>query len=637
MSKPDGHQLFGRTMFRETSPCILFQRLTRLNLWIARIFVVLGWQVRYAGFDEGLGAFLAQPDCRVYPIDFQNCAHIDVSPLYSDSKGDLTKAVDHIVSSADLECFSTLFTGVSDAAAKLKLCVRVSLLARFQTLQLMETWLDGVDPEAKAKIILILQPGALAGLLKPEFVARHTVVTLPSIRPVLDLASRMFRAVVGRVFRGEEIDESIQLVEVDEDASVVNRDRAEVLFFPHKGLDFGKLFQKNHFYSDDPDSQFHRSNILHVELESHNVSENAGVAYASLSSPSLLLKLRALKGVAKVMLPNGGLILAGGKKRYIFLMEAFRCYSQFFHYRRELEQFPGAKMALVGYEYLFPVPLALACEAQGIRTVAAQERFHFSHCEVAFVLSNYLCASQFSAEKYQQSGLGIVDRWTPVGMARTDLLHEYRYQPIPECLKQQVQGRKLVVALDYHSQPDRIDNCLQPVVNWQANRQFLEDLLTLANAIPEAYFVIRGKNADWVRLPAFADLVLRIDAAENISVDRTYDTFNFSYRLCANADLVIAKHTSLGAECMAVGIPVLFHDYAPNADHVFARTFDYLGSSCMTHDFETLQSRAITILRGGGNPLLHEEAAIMLEMFGEYNDGEVKDHIQSALSEMSST
>lgn len=621
-------------MFKKTSPWVIFQKLTRWNLWFARVFSILGWQVRYAGFEGEIGAFLSQPECRIHPIDFQNCTNIDVSPLYFDSKGDLTRAVDSIASAPDLERLSSLFSGVSEAAAKLKLSVRVSLLARCQTLQQIEIWLDGSDPEAHEKKLFILQSGALAGLLKPSLAAHHMVVTLPSMVPVLDLVNQVRRALVRRIFSGKKNDESIQLNEVDENASVTNLDRAEVLFFPHKGLDFGKLFQKNHFYFDDPSSPFHQTNILHVELESNDTPEISGVSYTSLPPPSALSKLLALRAFAKFMLTNVAWLLTGGPKRRVLVAETFRCYSQFLHYYRELEQFSEAKIALVGYEYLFPVPLALACEAQGICTVAAQERFHFSHCEVAFILNNYLCASLFSAERYQHNKLALVDRFTPVGMARTDLLHEYKSQPIPESLEQKVQGRKLVVALDYHSQADRIDNSLQPIINWQANRQFLEDLLTLANSISEAYFVIRGKNADWARLPQFADLILQIDAAENISVDGTYDTFNFSYRLCANADLVIAKHTSLGAECMAVGIPVLFHDYAPNADHVFARTFDYLGSSCMTHNLETLQARAISILHDNHNPLLNEDAALMHEMFGDYNDGHVKDRIQRLLCEM---
>ena len=44
----------------------------------------------------------------------------------------------------------------------------------------------------------------------------------------------------------------------------------------------------------------------------------------------------------------------------------------------------------------------------------------------------------------------------------------------------------------------------------------------------------------------------------NLTISDNYKESHYSYKLCANADLVIAKHTSIADECLASEIPVIF-------------------------------------------------------------------------------
>src|SRR5207247_1114874 len=97
-----------------------------------------------------------------------------------------------------------------------------------------------------------------------------------------------------------------------------------------------------------------------------------------------------------------------------------------------------------------------------------------------------------------------------------------------------------------------------------AHEHFLRDMLRMAADIPSAFIVCRFKYADWTLLPRFATIVAEIESRENLTISTEYDKPFFSYGLCAHSDLVIAKPTSLADECLAVGIPVLFHDYTHN-------------------------------------------------------------------------
>ena len=82
--------------------------------------------------------------------------------------------------------------------------------------------------------------------------------------------------------------------------------------------------------------------------------------------------------------------------------------------------------------------------------------------------------------------------------------------------------------------------------------------------------------ADWVVDERFSGIAARINALPNIKVNCNYGSLNESYRLCAAADLVIAKHTSLVDEVLAPGIPCVLHDYTSNSHELARAAVAYL-------------------------------------------------------------
>ena len=52
----------------------------------------------------------------------------------------------------------------------------------------------------------------------------------------------------------------------------------------------------------------------------------------------------------------------------------------------------------------------------------------------------------------------------------------------------------------------------------------------------------------------------KINNQEDITISTNYKQSFYSYKLCAHADLVISKHTSLADECLVCEIPVLFYE-----------------------------------------------------------------------------
>ena len=105
---------------------------------------------------------------------------------------------------------------------------------------------------------------------------------------------------------------------------------------------------------------------------------------------------------------------------------------------------------------------------------------------------------------------------------------------------------------------------------------FIEDIADLASERPDLRIVIRGKNDDWISDHRFAAARSRTESLPNLSVSREYGRLNETYRLCANAHLIIAKHTSLVDEALALGIPCVLHDYTSNSRGYARLAVEYL-------------------------------------------------------------
>lgn len=406
----------------------------------------------------------------------------------------------------------------------------------------------------------------------------------------------------------------------------------EVLCFPHQSPIYGRnLFVKDHFYSEDPGSPLHPSRVLHLESHSLHLTPQVRQAYQQLGipcavfpdlSPHLMLQavLRFWRGR-----PRGRT-----RSRTFSLAYFLVAFLNFTRYHHGLGQFAGARLALVGYEIVFPKTLALALEARGIPSVAMQERFSHTFCKTTctYIVHTYLSASPFAQNWLKRRGDVTSSREIPVGMVRTDLLYEFSSAPPAPIQEARRRGRRVVLALDYHTDPDRTVGRLCPVTNWRNNKAFLQDLVTLARRFPDLHFIVRGKTDDWTQLDYFQDVLREIVAQENLEVSRDYCETAMQYRLAATCDLVLAKPTSLGDEAMAFGKPVLFYDYTPTAREIFKCLFDYQGAGIFVQDYTDLVG-ALEAFVQGRLPSVDRQA-----LYGGLADGRVRGRIQGVLREM---
>ena len=256
-----------------------------------------------------------------------------------------------------------------------------------------------------------------------------------------------------------------------------------------------------------------------------------------------------------------------------------------------------------------PKTLLLAFKKNNIKTAATQERFITTFCTSYsnVMVDTYYAASEYTANFVKKSKYYDVKNVVPVGQYRTDYISLYKKEALPkEISSAKNNGKKILVILGYHSVKHWFESYTAPVLNWTAQLNFLEDCIKLSQNLDNTFVILRFKSLGWSTNSFFKDVIDKINNSENIIISTNYKDSYYSYRLCANADLVIAKQTSLADECLAKEIPVLFHEYSHNIKkHVLVYPY-YIPSELICYNFQELYQKSKSILFSDSSKLREE-------------------------------
>ena len=248
----------------------------------------------------------------------------------------------------------------------------------------------------------------------------------------------------------------------------------------------------------------------------------------------------------------------------------------------------------------------------------------FSH--FSFSIDTYLCNSQLICETIKTSNDKFVNNCIPCGQSRSDIILNYQKNITSK------NERFIIVAFDFHSDPDFNSNRLNIMINWKANARFYEDLYNLAQGFPQVDIIIRGKDINWTKVPFFKDILNKVNAMSNIWIDEDYSKLNRQYELASRSDLVIAKYTSIGDETIALGKRVIYYDYLPNSTHHFASEyFKYNNYNVYAYSYIQLEQMVQTILNG--DELLTDAEILDLQVITNNipADGRVKQRVMKNL------
>lgn len=414
----------------------------------------------------------------------------------------------------------------------------------------------------------------------------------------------------------------------------------KVAFFPHKGVLYGKLFVKDHFYSKDIRSPFFKANILHISLnEAPNELSDSYKYYDANNIPYMDSK-EISKRNKDLLLDCLKLIFKERKKvssdlcKYglDFVFMAMLAFYQINRYYFILTSLKGLKVALCGYDFLFPIELSIACSLKGVKVCASQERFFQAfHPQLYLIFDYYFIASP----KVSEQGLKncFIEHCIPSGLVRVDNLFDYEQKNIPDGKYDVIKkNKKLVLALDYHLPTNAFEdiNYRYGIATVKNIRRFYKDLIRLATDFPSLHIVIKGKETKSYESPYIADIVDSINSLENIEIELDLEKYN-PYYIAEKADLTIALHTSLVDELLAAGRKVLLYEVS---DHI-KTIFNYDNLLILVKDYKSLKYHIQNFLNG--IYLTKDEIDnIKKHLYGNYYDGKVKERIQGTLEQLTS-
>jgi hypothetical protein len=254
---------------------------------------------------------------------------------------------------------------------------------------------------------------------------------------------------------------------------------------------------------------------------------------------------------------------------------------------KRLEQFPNLKIVLAGYDILFPIQLAFACRILKITTIAVQERKLLLWTFRPFMRDHYFIYGQASKEILDIRFKSLIKNKYEIGPIR--LGKHYESLENNDKYKNQLPDYKYrVLVLDSHSVYDFYQNGRCIGNNWRNNIKFYQDILNLCASFPQAHFMIKGKNYDFINIPYFSDVVKDIEKTSNCTLVKDYEKWT-PFTSVSVSDIAIAIHTSLGDEMLALGKPIIFYDFFRFPSDLL----DY-GPEVMSYTFEDLKLKLVT-------------------------------------------
>lgn len=562
----------------------------------------------------------------IVPLPLEQLPHFDgVRKNFNDPEKKLEREIDQFVPMTLLNAFKALYPNNTNILNKLRTVVQTMTTGQITTVAQVNLWAR-VHQGRKHLLVYPTVSGLLAFDLALN--VRLLVVPMDLFLKGVSAVTRIFRVVLRAIMTTLTHKKNHSVTAASD---LENMRASRVVFVTHAGLNYGNLFQKTLFYSERTDSELHPDNLLHFDYSgTPSPSQKTRWVCLGKQPKSFLLNLyHALVAI------SSAIIRIRHVREVIGVMLLTKFYVSYKFYTKVLEGYPNLKTALIDYDILCPKALLLAFEARNIKSVAAQERFIAPfYIMYGAIVNTYLCGSDYIAGIMKKLSSYYVDHYLPAGQYRSDNLTIARQSPPPQILKEPIaQGRRIITALGFHTHLNWYNSQSDPLLNWTAHRHFLYDMIRLSQDIPNVFIILRFKLIDWVSLEVFADVIREIESSENITVSLDYEKSFFSYDLCAHSHLVIAKHSSLGDECLSVGIPVLFHEYTHNTERLVADVFDYSPTRIMCFNYEELLERSKAVLMGDST-MASDYEYLKSVVYGGLGDGKVRERIHGHIESM---
>lgn len=370
----------------------------------------------------------------------------------------------------------------------------------------------------------------------------------------------------------------------------------------HSSINYGQMFRKLHYFSSEPHSRLHLSQVTCFVLDRYELFQKL-----ILDDEPVLIDMVRIHTIKDIF---DGLYLLVSKLRnvktfnelsgLIFLVRFFYSYRA---WCRTLHNYPNLKNVIIDYDILFPKSLALALESFNIRTIALQERGSTSFASIyGTIVDTYLFSGGIFTE-YGNRNKSIACR-IPVnfGQWRTSLFFSKELPDFYELSylgfnKRNIRDFSTVICCLgwYTAQENSITSMF---ISTSSSLELYSRVKSLALRFSNSAVVLRLKLLSDSDRCIICDL---FSDADNVFLCDEYSKMNASYSLCKKADVIVSVQTSLAEECLAVGKKVVLldstHNFKSICTDIYPKDFHFaiaddleqiiaLVSRCMQDDVE---------------------------------------------------
>ena len=358
---------------------------------------------------------------------------------------------------------------------------------------------------------------------------------------------------------------------------------AEVLIFAHHGIGYGDLYEAGYYFRDEIDHPLNRKRVLILEYLSRPMMPGGQMFISARRTPGESFTL-IREGLSRTWLASGG------PMRFFLALPILRAINVIRGYEQSLKAFPNALVAIIHFDIQCPPELVIAAQNLGLSCIALQERSNALCVPTQpLILDHYFVYGAAFRRIAQRNPNVCIRQYHEIGPIRADWITPRSVEP----------GPKLVLVLDAFSWSLDSAPDLLKANSWENNALFLDRIIRLSEHFPEHRFLIRGKDANWMEMDYFKDTVARITKRDNLKVDQTYSLQRRSYDLVNEADLIVARHSSLGDEAMAKGVPTVFYEETVNGTSVVSNFSTYDDYPLYAHNFTELCHKTSKIISDG--------------------------------------
>jgi hypothetical protein len=340
--------------------------------------------------------------------------------------------------------------------------------------------------------------------------------------------------------------------------SLNSKTKNKVIYFPHKGIFYLDRL-KDQFYSSNNNSLLNKTKIIHVEWQSNEIDKKSLIFYKDNNIPLIFwnsLSYRKLSLILKAKQIFKKITFLCKLYNYDILFLFLCSVLQILKAQQKLLNFKDAKLALIGYDALFPLELSLALKKSGIKTVCVQERLLIAGWSHKMIFDHYFTLGPQTHRILRSRMSKTILNFHKYYLSQKNLVNLKKYSLKKPRSKRNKKLNCLVI--DFHSEDDWYTNGTV-INNWKDNNNFYENIIKLAEKYSNINFLIKSKSYTWTKIAYFFNTMQKIKNIKNIKI--LIDNKKYKPQNClAYCDFALARHSSLSDQMLYINKPVLIHD-----------------------------------------------------------------------------